>query len=342
MHIFGQRHHAMHMFKSFDHVPSFRTVLLASAALRVALILYSEWYDALPDTVVKYTDIDYRVFSDASSFLWNPSVEIQNVAKGPLGWTWLGECVFHVYSASFHAHDIHDSPYTRKTYRYTPLLAVILAPNEWLHPSFGKYLFAACDILNGVLLHSMLLAILSWPVVARSLKASASKRETKESAYSGTRTATRASLATLYTSIHLFNPLVFTISTRGSSEALLSTLVLFTLWCALEGKWDAAAVGLGFATHWKIYPVIYGVSCLGVVGAGSEEGWRRLVNRKTVRFGVLSAGTFALLGVGCYVLYSHFFLLLLPPSRLTHFVQVGVSVLIRDVPLSPTQARPSP
>jgi phosphatidylinositol glycan class M len=62
------------------YVPQFRTLLLASAFLRVGLILYSEWHDAR--SVVKYTDVDYRVFSDAARFLFHPSND--NIARGPL------------------------------------------------------------------------------------------------------------------------------------------------------------------------------------------------------------------------------------------------------------------
>ena len=60
--------------------PSFATVLTVSGVLRVALILYSEWHDA--HSVVKYTDVDYRVFSDAARFVLNPNSE--NRAEGPL------------------------------------------------------------------------------------------------------------------------------------------------------------------------------------------------------------------------------------------------------------------
>lgn len=60
---------------------SFRNALLVSALLRVILILYSEWHDAR--SVVKYTDVDYRVFSDAARFLLYPTTD--NHAKGPLG-----------------------------------------------------------------------------------------------------------------------------------------------------------------------------------------------------------------------------------------------------------------
>lgn len=61
--------------------PSFYQLLFVSTALRVALILYSEWHDA--HSVVKYTDVDYRVFSDAARFLLEPSEG--NRAQGPLG-----------------------------------------------------------------------------------------------------------------------------------------------------------------------------------------------------------------------------------------------------------------
>ncbi|KAG8733301.1 GPI mannosyltransferase 1, partial [Ceratobasidium sp. 428] len=38
-------------------------------------------------------------------------------------------------------------PYTRSTYRYTPMLALLTLPNEFLHPAFGKAVFALCDLL---------------------------------------------------------------------------------------------------------------------------------------------------------------------------------------------------
>jgi phosphatidylinositol glycan class M len=59
---------------------SIRTVLVVSAVLRITLILYSEWHDA--HSVVKYTDVDYWVFSDAARLLLMPG---QAFAKGPYG-----------------------------------------------------------------------------------------------------------------------------------------------------------------------------------------------------------------------------------------------------------------
>ncbi|KAJ6502378.1 glycosyltransferase family 50 protein [Mycena sanguinolenta] len=257
---------------------SFRHVLFLSIALRVGLILYSEWHDA--HSVVKYTDIDYRVFSDAARFLLHPGPE--NYAQGPLKNT-LAKLNLAV-----------GDPYTRETYRYTPLLALLLAPNDWLHPSFGKYLFAACDIFNGVLIYDLLVSFV-LPTV-----------QTRDSEH-----ATR--LATLYSALHLLNPLVFTISTRGSSESVLSLFVLLTLYAALKGRWDAAAVALGLSTHWKIYPVVYGVACLGVIGGPPpSSGWKgyfhTLVNPRTIRFTVLSALTFFTLGAACYLVWGYPFL----------------------------------
>ena len=137
--------------------------------------------------------------------------------------------------------------------------------------------------------------------------------------------------ATLLVALHLLNPIVIGISTRGSSESVLVLLVLLTLFCALRGWWDRTAVLLGLSTHWKIYPVIYGVSCVGVIGmeyqhlrdsggkaeaqgaqkkAAARGVWSFprtmvryidvLVNAKTIRFATISAGTFFLLGILVY------------------------------------------
>ncbi|XP_021296758.1 GPI mannosyltransferase 1 isoform X2 [Herrania umbratica] len=81
------------------------SIFLISAIFRVGLILYGEWQDAHME--VRYTDVDYLVFSDASSLM-----------------------------ASGH------SPYKRTTYRYSPLLAFLLIPNSFLSPSWGKFLFS--------------------------------------------------------------------------------------------------------------------------------------------------------------------------------------------------------
>lgn len=92
----------MFLFLGID----FRSLLVFSMLLRVFLIVYGEWQDAHME--VRYTDVDYIVFSDAASLM----------ASG-------------------------ESPYKRTTYRYSPLLALLLIPNSIFHRSWGKFLFSA-------------------------------------------------------------------------------------------------------------------------------------------------------------------------------------------------------
>ncbi|EJF66079.1 glycosyltransferase family 50 protein [Dichomitus squalens LYAD-421 SS1] len=274
------------------HVPSFSRILVASSILRIALIIYSEWHDA--HSIVKYTDVDYRVFSDAARFMLHPSPD--NRAEGPLA-----------------AYFNFGSPYTRATYRYTPLLAVLLAPNEWVHPSFGKFLFAAADIVAGVLMHNLLLSIV-LPDGSRIPQKNVTENASSGAADAKNREEALRRRATFLVSLHLLNPLVFTISTRGSSESVLSLFVLATLYYALKGNWDLSAVLLGLSTHWKIYPFIYGVACLGVIGrehgaGGGLTGYlRSILNRGTARFGLISGMTFLACGVAMYAIWGQPFL----------------------------------
>eukprot|EP01132_Coremiostelium_polycephalum_P001952 gene1952-2388_t len=88
--------------------------------IRILLIIFSEWQDA--NMLVKYTDIDYVVYTDASRF----------VVDGL-------------------------SPYDRSTYRYTPLLSYLLIPNILIHKAWGKLLFVICDIVISLLLKSIII-----------------------------------------------------------------------------------------------------------------------------------------------------------------------------------------
>lgn len=198
------------------------------------------------------------------------------------------------------------SPYTRETYRYTPLLAVLLAPNEWVHPSFGKYLFAACDLVAGVLLYRLLVDHILPSRTHRSARPpNAASAEDKKPTFKQLDQATLKRHATLLTALHLLNPMVFTISTRGSSESVLLLLVLAALATAFCGRWNAAAVLIGLSTHWKIYPLVYGAACVGVIGGQQgKTGWRRYVNLQAVQFGAVAAGTFAALGAAMYAMYA--------------------------------------
>ena len=75
---------------------SLQNVLFSATFIRISLILYSEWHDAR--SLVKYTDLDYRVFSDAAAFLLQSGPGDTNQAQGPLKQLFgyqldIGECV---------------------------------------------------------------------------------------------------------------------------------------------------------------------------------------------------------------------------------------------------------
>lgn len=222
---------------------------------RLVLIGYSVYHDARNE--LKYTDVDYIVFSDATAYLLNPTV--QHHARGLLG-------------AKLPIGD----PYSRDTYRYTPLLAILLVPNGIIHPLYGKVLFAISDIVISILLAKLL------------RKRQLSKVKTKW----------------LVSAIWLFNPMTMNISTRGSSEAVLGVMILSCLSAAESGQWDLAAILLGLATHFKIYPFIYGVSIVTHLSNTStpETYFRSMLSRRILRFAFNAFGSFMVLNIVMYLM----------------------------------------
>lgn len=164
----------------------------------------------------------------------------------------------------------------RDTYRYTPLLALLMTPNILLHPSFGKVVFSLCDLLVGKMLHGIFCCFPPVP----STNASEIKRK-----------------ASIWVSaLWLLNPMVFSISTRGSSESVLGLLVVGTLYLVLKGDRRLGALLFGLSVHWKIYPVIYGASILAFYGSQSRQkaaNWfLRMANPHGIAFGLLSTISF--------------------------------------------------
>ncbi|RPA78124.1 putative mannosyltransferase [Ascobolus immersus RN42] len=233
---------------------SLPSLLLASTILRIILLLYGLHQDAT--SPLKYTDIDYLVFTDASRFL----------AQGL-------------------------SPYTRETYRYTPLLAHLLLPTtwqpQWLWFSFGKVLFALGDLLA------------TWGIVKLLEKRVGTKKA--------------VILAGLVWGL---NPMVATISTRGSSEGLLGAMVVGLLWLVESEQWVLAGALLGWSVHWKIYPGIYGPAVVWWMGrkrvvrkeAGLVERVLGFVMWERVIFTASALAVFAGLNVWMYKVYGHPFL----------------------------------
>ncbi|PSN70199.1 GPI mannosyltransferas-like protein 1 [Corynespora cassiicola Philippines] len=245
-------------FSSFFE--STRAVFSAAFLLRAVFLTYGLFQDAF--SPMKYTDIDYFVFTDAARF----------ISQG-------------------------RSPYARDTYRYTPLLAWLIYPTTWpgFWFSFGKVLFAIGDIIAGWMMYRIL----------RSHQGMPRKQ------------------ALQFASIWLLNPMVATISTRGSSEGLLGVFVTALLWATLERRIPLAGFLLGFAVHFKIYPFIYAASImwwLDEKNLGRNEPRKpalspsistqilQFANHQRIFLALYSLATFVALNVGMYLAYGWPFL----------------------------------
>lgn len=244
-------------FTLTEYLSNPRIVFAAAVALRAVLIVYGLLQDAY--SPVKYTDIDYYVFTDAARYL----------SRG-------------------------QSPYQRDTYRYTPVLAWLLLPTTWggWWFSSGKVLFALGDIVAGWL----------TILILRGHYGMSTERATR--------------LACIW----LLNPMVATISTRGSSEGLLGVIVLALLWAVLERRIFLASILLGFGVHFKIYPFIYATSIiwwldarnLGSLKAGVQlhkdlpslpppiERFIKFFNSYRIKLATSSFAAFMLLNIAMY------------------------------------------
>lgn len=163
-----------------------------SAAIHSALLVYGAWQDR--NFKVKYTDVDYWVLSDAAGLM-------------------LGG----------------KSPYERPTYRYSPILALLLLPNKVCGDWFGKALFSVFDLATGLIIYRLLL-----------MQPRTSPRQ-----------------ASVYSALWLLNPVVLTVSTRGNAESFICFAVSLFVYLLARGRRSIAAMALGLSIHLKLFPVLY-------------------------------------------------------------------------------------
>ena len=121
-----------------------------------------------------------------------------------------------------------------------------------------------------------------------------------------------------FASIWLLNPMVATISTRGSSEGLLGVMVVALVWAVTKRRIVLAGVLLGLAVHFKIYPFIYGVSIVWYLETPSPEARKTgmslieqiltFANGSRVVLAVSALSIFMALNAVMYAVYSTPFL----------------------------------
>jgi phosphatidylinositol glycan class M len=218
-----------------DNGSDFALTFACAIALRLVLILWSAHQDANFD--VKYTDVDYIVYTDAA----------RHVVNG-------------------------GSPYARATYRYPPVLAILLTPNVLIHEVYGKVLFSALDVVVGGL------------ILKIGLLRGYNGREIKYALWTW-----------------LFNPFTCTISTRGSCESLTGVLMLLVVHSLLVGDIAKGAIAYGAVVHFRLYPIIHSLMFVAYLSKRDIVGNRSLfqnfkflswVTVQNVKFGVLSALAF--------------------------------------------------
>ncbi|POR37300.1 GPI mannosyltransferase 1 [Tolypocladium paradoxum] len=121
----------------------------------------------------------------------------------------------------------------------------------------------------------------------------------------------------------LWNPMVATISTRGSSEGLLGVLTVALLWAVEGRRVGLAGVLLGLAVHFKIYPFIYAPAIVWwmddenmgrVTAAGTKppsslaQSLVRFCSPDRIRLAAVSLATFTGLNLLMYSIYGSPFL----------------------------------
>ncbi|XP_066151487.1 GPI mannosyltransferase 1 [Euwallacea fornicatus] len=212
------------------------THIITSSLIRLSLIAYGVFHDSHFE--VPYTDIDYKVFTDAA----------RHALKG-------------------------NSPYERHTFRYSPLIAYLLTPNIYIHSIFGKIIFCEIDLVVAYLIQKLVyLNVIDWMTKFESLTSRTAPIDFKLTEKKGAKRKKGKSrlprcnikietavywshLAMLF---WLYNPMTLAISTRGNSDSLSCFLVILTLY-GIQSNWHPFHVGLihGLAIHFRIYPIIY-------------------------------------------------------------------------------------
>lgn len=225
--------------------------LLFAFLIRVVFIIYASYHDEFSN--VPYTDVDYKVFSDASRHILN-----------------------------------NKSPYERHTYRYTPLIAFLLIPNIIFHHTFGKYLFSLVDIIVALLIriivtNSCTIYNIENNAITHDKQIKPAKKIKHKNRNLDNKINTAANVSMM---IWLYNPMTIAIATRGNCDSIAALAVLLTQYfLQCRKKYFISGVLHGIAIHIRLYPLIYSLALFMYLSKFSfySKNWRCASMKTTVR-----------------------------------------------------------
>lgn len=138
---------------------------------------------------------------------------------------------FHVFNDGAKAIANGGSPYRDNEYRYSPLVAILFVPSALIGEYVGKLGLITADVLCAYL------------IVRINIHQGTNRFSTK-----------------LFLIIWYFCPLTFMISTRGSFEPILLSVLLAAYYLMINNIFIVAGLLYGLSIHLKLYPIIYALS----------------------------------------------------------------------------------
>ena len=232
---------------------------------------------------------------------------------------------YHVVSdGSRYVFSSPDGPYKRETYRYSPFLAYLMLPNIYLYYEFAKIVLCIIDVFIGKLIEILL-----------------NIQEQKNLSESDIFKHKIISL------LYLLNPMTVYICARGSSDCIITFLVILTIILIERDSYILGGIIFGLSIHLKIYPIIYFPSFylyIGYKNLQKEDDTKdtkhtflmkiilnilnfltrmkrvfyNLFNLKSIIFVLISIITFYVFFVVFYLLYGRIFVY---ETYLYHFVR---------------------
>jgi phosphatidylinositol glycan class M len=232
---------------------------------------------------------------------------------------------YHVVSdGARHVFSSPDGPYKRETYRYSPLLAYLMLPNIYLYYEFAKIVLCIIDVFIGKLIEILL--------------------DIQEPTNQNDSDIRKHQIISL---LYLLNPMTVYICARGSSDCIITFLVILTIILIERDSYILGGIIFGLSIHLKIYPIIYYPSFYLYIGYKNlknedendksnqnffmkiiisilnfitrmKKVFYNLFNVKSIVFVLVSITTFYVLFVGFYLLYGRIFVY---ETYLYHFVR---------------------